>query len=609
MEPEFRRRKGGMRQRLSSHAASEHPVMGSLLANFLLEQFSWGFMSPQLVQKISMLAMKDINNAASTGCILKSLEQLSKLGGTGHLANNMHRDIRQFQSMSSLPVGLEVQLPFENVGFQTQSIMLPHELFSSLYHSYPAAWAEAIMPTPEKLEEFWNAQETHPNMEGNPIKMVPNYKSRCLPLGLHGDEVPITGKGKIWAKSMLTFQWTSLLGSGWSASRMMWIWGGFDKLFDNSATGTLSVFWKVLAWSFFWLQQGKWPTHDWQGQQYAPDSPQGEKAGSDLAGGFCASIWALMGDLDYFAKTLQLPRSTSHNPCCLCKCTLNGASTWKDNGQGAQWLGLFWKPLQWMAWEGRSKIDLFSIPGVSAVTVALDYMHSKYLGSDQYQYGGVLYVLCYLILPNNPKQNLAACWTAILAYYKQHNTKHRYQSITKLTMFVRKSGVIKMRGKAAEVKGFGPALLHLWESHMNNSLEIHKKIKLMLKLNCKIEEILDTFSDEIKLPTEFANKLAQHSFAMFQLQKEIHQHFQQDPDCTKSVFSLTGKIHMVLHSILLSGTINPKLVWCFMGEDFMRKIQKLGESCVRGMKSTAVSQKMVEHYRLALHLFLEALLK
>ena len=126
----------------------------------------------------------------------------------------------------------------------------------------------------------------------------------------------------------------------------------------------------------------------------------------------------------------------------------------------------------------------------------------------------------------------------------------------------------------------------------------------MLKLNCKIEDVMDTFPDEIKLPLEIANKLVRQSFAMFQMRTCVNQHFQQHPGCTKQVFSLTGKVHMVFYSILLSGTINPKLVWCFMGEDFMRKVQKLGESCVGGMKSTAVSQKMNEHYRLALHLFL-----
>jgi hypothetical protein len=43
-----------------------------------------------------------------------------------------------------------------------------------------------------------------------------------------------------------------------------------------------------------------------------------------------------------------------------------------------------------------------------------------------------------------------------------------------------------------------------------------------------------------------------------------------------------------------------------MGEDFMRKIQKLGESSVRGNKAAAVSQKMMMHYRLAMHLYLKS---
>ena len=210
-----------------------------------------------------------------------------------------------------------------------------------------------------------------------------------------------------------------------------------------------------------------------------------------------------------------------------------------------------------------------------------------------------------MILPNQPKQNLAECWAAIVSFYKANNSKHRYQNITKLSMFVRKSGVIKLRGKAAELKGFSGAILHIWQQYMNPTLDIHKKIKLMLKLNLKMEEMMDLYTDQIKFPAASAQKFVEFGFAMFQLQKDINNHFNADPDCNKQLFSLTGKIHMVLHSCLLSDRINPKLVWCFMGEDFMRKVQKLGESCVRGNKTAAVSQKMMMHYRLAMHFHLK----
>ena len=86
-----------------------------------------------------------------------------------------------------------------------------------------------MIPNNQKLEDFLTAQENHSNMEGNPIKDRPDYKSKCVPLGFHGDEVPITGKGKFWCKSTLTFEWCSLVGFGSTCEKMLWVWGTFEK--------------------------------------------------------------------------------------------------------------------------------------------------------------------------------------------------------------------------------------------------------------------------------------------------------------------------------------------------------------------------------------------
>ena len=96
-------------------------------------------------------------------------------------------------------------------------------------------------------------------------------------------------------------------------------------------------------------------------------------------------LWALEGDMDYYAKTLGLPRwSLSQHCCALCKCEKNGPMTWQDARLGAPWVKSCWKPAEWMQSLERSMNRLFSLPGVTCATVALDYMHCKYLGSDQY---------------------------------------------------------------------------------------------------------------------------------------------------------------------------------------------------------------------------------
>ena len=114
MEVSFKRKRGGIRQRLDATTETLCPELDSCLANFLLKQFSWGCMSPQLLQQIASLAMEDINNAVRTGCSLRDLGKLSKLGGAGHLSNHIHRDIMQFQSKSLLPNGFEILMPFSN---------------------------------------------------------------------------------------------------------------------------------------------------------------------------------------------------------------------------------------------------------------------------------------------------------------------------------------------------------------------------------------------------------------------------------------------------------------------------------------------------------------
>ena len=607
MEQSFKRKRGGARQRLQASSAATPPTIESGLAKFLLKEYAWGSMSPQLVQKIASLAMADVKQAAETGGLLKDLDSLSKLGGDSSLSNNMHRDILKFQAVSKLPSGFEMEMVFKGKGMQVQKILLPHELFACIYHSYPDAWAKIMLPSKDKLAEFWLAQQNHPNMEGNPMKSKTGLNSMCIPLGLHGDEVPITGKGKCWCKSMLTFEWCSLLGVGVTCERMLWVWGAFNKMIEVGEEGTLVYFWKVLAWSFFWLQQGVWPKTDVNGESYHPDTIQGKKAGMPLADGYCATIWSVMGDLDYLAKTLQLPRSTSANPCCLCRCTLHGPETWKTNTADALWKNTLWKPLEWTCWEGRSKCKLFSIPGVSSVSVALDWMHNKYLGIDQYIFGSVLYILCFMVLPLQPLQNLSTCWCHIKQYYKDHNTANRYQNIEKLSMFLRKKGVVKLRGKAGELRGIGPAILDLWTAHMNDSLNIHTKIKLLLKLNCRVEGLLAFHSDSVCLPAADAQKCIEYAFTMTELQLEIHEYFKAEDACKQQLFNVTGKNHMILHSVLLSPQIHPWMVWCFMGEDFMRKIQKIGEACVKGLQATAVSTKMVAHYRLGLHMQLSSI--
>eukprot|EP00969_Alexandrium_andersonii_P137130 6065655-Alexandrium_andersonii.AAC.1 len=53
-----------------------------------------------------------------------------------------------------------------------------------------------------------------------------------------------------------------------------------------TSSRTLDAFWKLLVWSFKWLQLGRWPTEDSDGRAFTEGEPGYERAGELLAGGF-----------------------------------------------------------------------------------------------------------------------------------------------------------------------------------------------------------------------------------------------------------------------------------------------------------------------------------
>jgi len=64
-----------------------------------------------------------------------------------------------------------------------------------------------VAPSIEVIENFWAAMGDHPLTTSTPIRGREEYTKLCVPLRLHGDEVPVTGVGKAWQKMYLILSW------------------------------------------------------------------------------------------------------------------------------------------------------------------------------------------------------------------------------------------------------------------------------------------------------------------------------------------------------------------------------------------------------------------
>ena len=129
------------------------------------------------------------------------------------------------------------------------------------------------------------------------------------------------GVGKVWCKLATSFSWCSMLGKGDVRDKQLYIYSYFDHFVT---AGTVDAVFDILRWSFTALAEGKWPRRDWQNKPL-----RGDKGGTPLAGGYRGVLFGLLGDLEFQASVLQLPRwSAKRNLCSLCRCTRDGDLSW-----------------------------------------------------------------------------------------------------------------------------------------------------------------------------------------------------------------------------------------------------------------------------------------
>ncbi|CAK9036021.1 unnamed protein product [Durusdinium trenchii] len=577
------KRKGGQQQRIKAARSEEESsaagiAQQSALVTFLLTLFTWGEFSPQRCQHIAALALEDLEKHHTNRHIVSDLKALASIGSNGAYPNKMHQDLMQrTKNISKVPQPYLFNAKFKSpVGAQNQSLLLPHELFATIAAEYQTTWFKSICPNQSNLETFWETAVNHPLLHDHPVLHREHWRRYAVPIALHGDGVPVVGIGKAWTKLLNVFSWFSLVGTGTTRS----------KLFTPTPVGTRSVkdHFQTVAWVQpsesssglsigFGLANGLTETTR---EKYPQGSAESLRAGKPLAQGFFGLLFALTGDLDYFANALNLPHFAKKQGCCsVCRCDEEGEVSWTDFNPNAAWTNSHWTRAEWLAWPQRSKCQLFNLPGAFSALVALDFMHSKYLGSDQLMYGSVLTLLVFHMLPETPEANLARIWQEIRAWYNRNPVPVRFRYLNKLSVFVRQSGFPKLRGEAAEIR-----------------------IALMLKLNYKIETLLTDFKDHYAFPEPAASEFKQNAFGMYALQMQIMKHF-LDEDL--QLFSVTSKSHMVLESVLLCDKVSPRLLWTFAGEDQMAKTQLLAKACVKGNSPAQATMKMSQHYRLGLH--------
>ena len=172
------------------------------------------------------------------------------------------------------------------------------------------------------------------------------------------------------------------------------------------------------------------------------------------------------------------------------------------------------------------------------------------------------------------------------------NTPSRYQNI-KLSMISKAGEFPELKGRAAEIRHLGKPLLAVWNKHFHPGNREHRLVRLALQASVGIEDVLDVAQGDFVLGDAAANALREHCFNLMALATCLGNLYH--PRHVK-LFHYTIKCHYILHLGLMAKELNPRLGWCYAGEDWMQKAKVLLASCQKGTRPPEAINKALSKY-------------
>ena len=277
-----------------------------------------------------------------------------------------------------------------------------------------------------------------------------------VPLGLHGDGVPIGGN--MTPDSLECFNLNMISSSKHSHLRIPFVCMQLKHCLPQE---TFDAIVKVLCWSMKALAAGKKPTCRHDGSAWRPsDKGRIVKPGESFLG-VQAVLAELRGDWIWLQKLLKFPTwNTKEGLCWLCKCC--PADMCVLDSSNASWRFQRLLPgefLERCRQQGKPVNELFSLPGVAAEIVYPDWMHSGDLGVGQDVAGHTLQETLRRFPGSNDKQRCANLWSFLQEWYKDNGVEadRRIQTLH-LKDFQRDKQPDKLRCKAAHTRTLVPFL-------------------------------------------------------------------------------------------------------------------------------------------------------
>ena len=560
----------------------------------------WGYFAPALAQRLAFAC--ELDQKANGWPIHPRLASLAKLGKSGQYVGNVRRDFMTFLT-SSLGVLFEpllIRVPYMRqntgmpgvTGWMSLPVLMPNEFIEYLWGNHRAYFNDLLGGG---LEKFWNSvRPDDPKLVNHPMKAMPGWKTKMIPLALHGDGVRFSKSGN----SLLVLSFAFLLAKHWSWECIFLItmFTKYNRCYEAiDGHDTWDIIYRYVCHGFAALLKGIHPEVDPYGNAWTT-TRQRDLAGKLICGGeHGACIWHMPMDADHAANELGC-QGASHNEICTW-CPANKSNfSFKNFRPDANYKLCCYEPGPSDRPVSRHRIWNSGL-GLTRFFYTGDVMHGSELGPLLHLHGSTICDMMgngfgpSIVGNGAAEQRLDRVWQKVVHEYTMLGTTKRVSQVTKGMMGGFKSSrPAQISLKAAESRHLVKPILSLLRKDMNRTTLDKHRIRAYECVDDMYEVIMtsgfvlsDAEADAIESAVD---------------QFLLHYNVLAKAAEEKGLFlyHVTPKFHWLWHIARFAKFLNPRLIWCYAFEDFVGRIQRCASSCQAGTPLWKVPVKCTDNY-------------
>ena len=193
-----------------------------------------------------------------------------------------------------------------NMVWEDVPVLLVSDWLCCLFHHYPDEFSRRVLGGGvDKIADFWRQSSfDDPRLAAHPLRKNPDFGTKCIPCGMHGDGVPYKKSGLSQTLDVQS-AFSVLCGTTCTWDTMFLLWAlGHDVLCNQTEHGvdTLEIVFLLYKWDWWQVLVGMFDPKDCFGEHFDPGSLRGSRANTHIAGGFCGALLQLQQDMDWAFK-------------------------------------------------------------------------------------------------------------------------------------------------------------------------------------------------------------------------------------------------------------------------------------------------------------------